>query len=147
MPLKKKPKAYILDTSAILTYIEDEAGADLVEGLLIQAEQSTVQIHICFVSLTEVFYITLRKKNELTAQRRIDLIRSLAITIHESHDALNILAGRLKASYRISLADAYIAALCQNLNGTLVHKDPEFEPLSPMITQERLPAKSSKLKP
>lgn len=146
MPLKKKPKVYILDTSAILTYIEDEAGADLVEDLLIQAEQSNVQIHICFVSLTEVFYITLRKKNELTANRRVDLIRSLAVTIHESHDALNMLAGRLKAAHRISLADAYIAALCQHLNGTLVHKDPEFEPLSAIMKQQMLPAKSSKLK-
>ena len=98
------------------------------------------------MSLTEVFYITLRKKNELTARRRVDLIRSLSVTIHESHDKLNILAGRLKASYRISLADAYIEALCQHLNGTLVHKDPEFTPLSTMINQERLPAKSSKLK-
>ena len=41
-----------------------------------------------------------------------------------------MLAGKLKGTYRISLADAYIAALCQHLDCALVHKDPEFETIS-----------------
>jgi predicted nucleic acid-binding protein len=88
-----------------------------------------------------VFYITLREKDEATAQRRVDLIRSLAVSIHESHDTLNMLAGRLKAAYRISLADAYIGALCQNVRGILVHKDPEFNALRTVISQLPLPLK------
>jgi predicted nucleic acid-binding protein len=138
--LRRKTKAYVLDTSALFAYIEDEAGAETVERLLIQAEKGDAEIHLCFVSLTEVFYITLQEKNELEARRRIDLIRSLATTIHES-DALNMLAGKLKGIYRISLADAYVAALCQHLDCALVHKDPEFESIS-AIKQVVLPRKS-----
>jgi predicted nucleic acid-binding protein len=81
--LRRKTKAYVLDTSALFAYIEDEAGAEMVEKLLVEAEKGNAEIHLCFVSLTEVFYITLQEKNELEAKRRIDLIRSLAATIHE----------------------------------------------------------------
>jgi predicted nucleic acid-binding protein len=140
---KRKPKVYVFDTSALLTYIEDEDGADEVDDLLAKAETSAIQAHVCFISLTEVFYITLRERDEATAQRRLDLIKSLAVTIHESHDMLNVLAGRLKAEYRISLADAYVGALCQNVNGVLVHKDPEFNALRTVIRQVRLPLKQS----
>lgn len=37
-------KIYILDTSALLTFIEDEEGADIVDNLLIEAEKETVAI-------------------------------------------------------------------------------------------------------
>jgi predicted nucleic acid-binding protein len=50
-------------------------------------------------------------------------------------------AARLKATNRISLADSYIAALCKNYQGILVHKDPEFEQLSSSIKEYRLPYK------
>ena len=136
-------KIYILDTSALLTYIEDEKGSDAIDELLIKAEKGEVRIYIAFVSLTEVYYITIQKKGESEALRRITLIQSLSLTVEESNEDLNLKAGRLKATNRISLADAYIAALCQQHEGILVHKDPEFECLSPVIKEYRLPYKTS----
>lgn len=138
---ENKKEVFILDTSALLAYIEDEDGAGYVEDLLIRAERNEITIYIAFVSLTEVMYITLQEKNEDTAQTRVDLIKSLSCTIEESNENLNVTAARLKSKNRISLADAYIAALCQEQNGILVHKDPEFEKLSPAINQHKLPYK------
>ena len=113
----------------------------MAETLLIRAERDEITIYIAFVSLTEVMYITLQEKDEDTAQARVDLIKSLACVIEESGEGLNITAARLKAKNRISLADAYIAALCHEQSGILVHKDPEFERLSPAINQHKLPYK------
>jgi len=45
-------------------------------------------------------------------------------------------AAEIKATYRLSVTDAWIAATAVLLNATLVHKDPEFEPLP--IPQHRL---------
>jgi len=132
-------EVFILDTSALLAYIEDEDGAEYAEDLLTKAESNEITLYIAFVSLTEVMYITLQEKDEGTAQARVDLIKSLSCTIEESSESLNFSAARLKAKNRISLADAYIAALCQTQNGILVHKDPEFEKLSPAINQHKLP--------
>jgi len=138
---ENKKDVFILDTSALLAYIEDEDGAEYTEELLIKAERNEIIIFIAFVSLTEIMYITLQEKDEDTAQARVALIKSLFCTIEESSENLNFAAARLKAKDRISLADAYIAALCQDRIGVLVHKDPEFEKLSPFINQHKLPYK------
>ena len=138
---ENKKEVFILDTSTLLAYIEDEDGAEYAEDLLIRAERNEITIYIAFVSLTEVMYITLQEKDENTAQARVDLIKSLSCIVEESSETLNFAAARLKAKNRISLADAYIAALCRERNGILVHKDPEFEKLSPAINQHKLPYK------
>lgn len=39
-----RKKIYILDTSALLSYIEDEEGPDIVETLLIEAENKKIII-------------------------------------------------------------------------------------------------------
>ena len=141
--MNETKKFYILDTSAILTYIEDEDGSEYVENLLIDAEKEIIDIYVSFISLTEVFYITLREKDEPLAVERIKLMQSLAVKIQESDETVNIKAGKLKARNSISLADAYIAALCQIHNGILVHKDPEYEKLASEINEYRLPYKLS----
>ena len=141
----KEKEIYVLDTSAILAHIEDEEGSDDVDNLLIKAETGEVEIYAAFVSLTEVFYITIQEKDESEALERIKLIQSLAVRFIESYEDLNLEAGKLKAANRISLADSYIAALCQEYQGILVHKDPEFEKMSPSIKEYRLPYKSTGL--
>ncbi len=107
-----------------------------------KAERDEILVNISFITLTEVFYITMQEKDEATARTRIGLIKSLACGIEESNESLNLAAARLKAKNRISLADAYIAALCKEREGILVHKDPEFEKLSPAMKQYKLPYKS-----
>ena len=133
----------VLDTSALFTYIEDEDGSNYVENLLIHAENGDMEIYIAFVSLTEVFYIISREKGEKAAIEKIKLIQSLEIKVNESDENLCIEAGKIKANNSISLADAYIAALTQRLKATLVHKDPEFEKLSKIIKDYKLPYKTS----
>ena len=54
---------YVLDTSALLTYIEDEEGSEYVEDLLVDAEKENVTIYLAFISITEIFYITTREKS------------------------------------------------------------------------------------
>ena len=139
---RDKADTYILDTSALLTFIEDENGSDIVNDLLFRAENGEIRIYLAFISITEVYYITLQEKGKVEALRRTGLIQSLAVQIEESSEVLNLRAGNLKANNRISLADAYIAAFCMLNDGILVHKDPEFEKLSPMVEEQRLPYKT-----
>lgn len=140
--MKKDKELYVFDTSALLTYIEDEEGSEDVESLLIRAEKGEVIIYVAFVSLMEVFYITAQKKDESEAMDRVKLIQSLSVKIVESNENLNMSAGRLKTKNRISVADAYVSAVCQERNGILVHKDPEFEKILPKVKEFRLPYKT-----
>ncbi len=54
-------------------------------------------------------------------------------------DEVLLLAARVEARHRLSLADALIAAFAADARATLVHKDPEYEALEGEVAQERLP--------
>ncbi|MBI4213363.1 MAG: PIN domain-containing protein [Chloroflexi bacterium] len=130
--------SYLLDTSALLTLIEDEEGAGRVESIL-----RTGQVLITFLAGLETYYVTLRERGEDEAERRLVLIRQLPATwIDRVTDAALRLAGRIKAVHRLSLADAIVAALAIEAGAILVHKDPEFEAIAEQVLQERLPYKS-----
>ena len=99
-------------------------------------------IYIAFISLTEVFTLQHKKRRSRSLEERIKLIQFLAVRIVESDENLNLMAGKLKATNTISLADAYISAVCQEYAGILVHKDPHFEKMSPLIKGYKLPYKT-----
>jgi predicted nucleic acid-binding protein len=60
-----------------------------------------------------------------------------------SDDAFCDSAAALKASHRISFADAFVAAAALRVDATLVHKDPQFAALAGLVKQEMLPPKTS----
>jgi len=51
--------------------------------------------------------------------------------------------GKLKATHKISFADAWVAATAIMLSAILVHKDPEFEELEDELEMLKLPYKKS----
>lgn len=134
---------YVLDTSALLTYFENEGGADQVEHLLEQAQEHQVFLLVSFVTFTEIFYITLREQGEAIAQERLSLLQQLPLVRVESDPAIGLATGRLKAAYSLSLADCWIAALAERYGAVLVHKDPEFEALGSRIGSIVLPLKAT----
>lgn len=129
---------YLLDTSAVLTLLEDEEGADRVETLLRNEE-----ILLPFQVLLETYYITLQAETEDVADQRYALLKQLPATFLSNVDEPTLLtAARYKARYPISLADALIAAFAVRQEAILVHKDPELEVLSKSVQQETLPYKT-----
>ena len=128
---------YLLDTSAILTLLEDEEGAQRVETLLRREE-----VLFPFLALLETYYITLQEQTEDVAAQRYHLPKHLPKAFLWSVDEPTLLtAGRLKAAHRLSLADALIAAFAVQHQAILVHKDPEMEALKGTVEMETLPYK------
>lgn len=130
---------YFLDTSALLALRDDEPGADRVAEILQLSTTETVRCYGCFVSLMEVLYRVWRDENESAGRLAYQQCLSLPIEwVHES-EALLIRAAEIKAQHQMSLADAWIAACAVEMGATLLHKDPEFKPLT--LSQEVLPFK------
>jgi predicted nucleic acid-binding protein len=128
---------FLLDTSALLAFIEDEEGADQVEEAITQGD--TV---VPWPALLEVYYITLREKGQAEANLRYALLRQLPVDIRWEMDEPTLLtAGEIKAKHRISLADAMIAAYAIRNDAVLIHKDPEFETLASLLPMSPLPYK------
>ncbi len=136
-----KNKNYVLDSTAFLALFEDEPGAEIVQKLLERAKKGEIVIFASFVSFTEIFYITLREKGEEEAKRRIKLMNTLAMTRVESSQELGLIAGKLKATQRVSFADTWIAGTAIFYDAILVHKDPEFEQVKVKLKILKLPYK------
>jgi predicted nucleic acid-binding protein len=132
-------KRYLLDTSALLTLRDDEPGADKVAELLKQAQAATTRCLGCFISLMEVLYRVWRDEGEAAAKLAYEQCLALPIEwIHETADLLKR-AAEIKATYPLSVADAWIAACALQEDVVLIHKDPEFKAVP--VKQEPLPFK------
>lgn len=135
---------YVFDTSAWLTLIEDEDGADTVHDLLNKAKTGDVVIFASFMSFMEVYYITLQERDAKEAEERVNLMSLLPVWRIESDQSLGLRASEIKALHRLSVADAWIAGLAKNRNAVLVHKDPEFEQIETIVQVLKLPYKTRK---
>lgn len=137
------PEKYLLDSSALLTLIEDESGADRVEEVL-----RTRTCMIPWLAVLEVHYVTQQELGIDEAERRLLLIEHLPGDILWEADAMVLrAAARFKAMHRISLADAVIAGFASVRGAVLLHKDPEFQCLEGKVVIEKLPYKSSQATP
>jgi predicted nucleic acid-binding protein len=113
-------EVFLLDSSALLTLIEDEAGADRVEDVLRQHRAI-----IPWVALLEVYYVTKQEQGQLEADRRHSLLKQMSAEVLWNADEPTILlAGDLKATVRLSLADALIAAIARQRGAILLHRTP-----------------------
>ena len=128
---------YLLDTSAVLTLIEDEAGADRVQTIISEEE-----VWLPWIVLLEATYIARQNRGDEEADFRYALLVELPATIlWEVDEALLLTASRIKAVHPLSLGDAIISAYAVQQDAILVHKDPEYEVLANELRLEALPYK------
>lgn len=139
--MNKETGKYVLDTSAWLTLIEDEEGADEVQKIIEESIEDKSEIYVSFMTYMEIYYITLQERDEKEARARIELISGLPGLKVESSENVGNIAAQFKAKNRISVADAWIAALAETEKAILVHKDPEFDQLNDSVQLLRLPYK------
>lgn len=128
---------YVLDTSAMFAYIEDESGADIVEELFVKAMNKKVEIFVSVTSVIELYYITIMEQKTEIARERLELLKALPLEIIDVTLADIETIGYFKAKYKISFADSCIAGLAKSKNAELVHKDPEYNVVP--IKQKKLP--------
>jgi len=142
--MENKPARFVLDTSALLTLREDEAGADEVESILRKAEKGEFEVYLSFMTLMELCYRLWQDKGERFAKEILAETRALPIQEISQENDLLIKASRIKASFRLSVADSWIIATAWQKKAKLVHKDPEFEQVRQIVELVSLPYKEKK---
>jgi ribonuclease VapC len=130
---------YILDSFALLAYLEDEAGAEQVEARLIQAEKGEAKVLLSLINYGECLYIVERERGLAQAQWTVGLVDHLPVQVVEVDRSLVLAAAHIKARYPIAYADAFAVALAQQIDGTLLTGDPEFRRVQGLIPIEWLP--------
>lgn len=115
--------AYVLDTSALITYLYDEPEADRVEAVLRQPDSLLVP----FMTVMEARYVLSRVFPPARVSQIIETLRGSGVSIIESNPAWGALAADVKAHGGLSLGDAWIASLALMHDAELLHNDPEFD--------------------
>ena len=115
--------AYVLDTSALVSYLKDEPEAGQVEVVLRQPDD----LMIPFMTMMELRYVLLRAYSLSRVDQIIETLRSCGASVVESSPLWGIQAADIKARGGLSLGDAWIASLALMHDAELVHKDPEFD--------------------
>jgi predicted nucleic acid-binding protein len=123
-------KAHVLDSSALITFLEDRAGADQVEDLLAKAAESEHALLMSVVNWGEVYYSIWRLRGEKAANEKLREISQLPIEIVDVDTELTRLAATLKAKHNLPYADCFAGALAQARKAALVTSDKGFERVS-----------------
>jgi ribonuclease VapC len=119
-------KRSLLDSFAVLSWLQDEPGAPVVAQLLAEAKESREQLLLHEVNLAEVHYLTIRRVGEDRARSIAAQLVRLPVQIVASTPEILWQAALLKAKHRLSLADAFAAATAILMDATIITGDPEF---------------------
>jgi ribonuclease VapC len=97
--------------------------------VLRDAEAQRRKVEVCAVNLGEVFTGIIRERGLEVAEETRKALRQAPISVEPVREPLAWRAGKLKASYSLSFADTFAAALALEHKGILYTGDPEFIPL------------------
>ena len=125
--------AKVLDSFALIAYFRDEPGAEIVEGLLVAAGKKDSPLHMTDVNYAEVKYSIVKKDGAEAWAEAAKILQGLPIDFHSTTRALADTAADFKARFKMSLADAFAAALAKEKKAELVTGDPEFKALAKEI--------------
>jgi len=128
-------KAIVLDSWAVLAYLEDEPAAEKVEAIMGESHSAGIPLVMTVVNAGEVWYSVARGRSEKFADEHVlkDL-GDLGITLIDADWDLTRRAAAFKRSGRIAYADCFAAALAQQSEAPLVTGDSEFKPLETEIS-------------
>ena len=126
-------KSVVFDSYAVLALLFDEAGAAQVADLLAEANQAEFHISISVMNWAEVKYQMLRRRGVVAWEQSRNHLLGLPIEIVPADLALAEAAAEYKAAHKMSLADAFAAALANQQKAELVTGDKEFKPLESVL--------------
>lgn len=131
--MSRKPKAYVLDSWAVLAYLEDESSGQKVADMIGDAHENGIPLLMSVVNAGEVWYILAREMSETEADKALSGLRQLGIEFTDVDWELGRLAGTFKAKHRMSYADCFAAALAMQRKAELVTGDNEFRQVTEKI--------------
>ena len=127
--MARKAKAYVLDTWAVISYLEDEPSGEQVEELIATALEEQIPIYMSVVNVGEVWYTVARQVSEEEASASVKILSDLRVQFEDADWDLTQEAARFKSQNKMSYADCFAAALARSKRADLVTGDREFKPL------------------
>ena len=132
---------FVLDSFALLAFLEGEAGLARVKAVLQNAEKGQCKVYLSWINLGEVLYITEREQGQRRAREILAHIQSLPIEMLEVTPLAVLDAAHIKANHRLSYADAFAVAAALGQGATVLTGDLEFKTVETIVKIEWLAQK------
>jgi predicted nucleic acid-binding protein len=132
--MPKKPRAIVLDSWAVIAYLEDEDAAAKVADIIADAHDEQIPLLMTVVNAGEVWYIVARQTSAADADGSIKQLRDLGIQFVDADWGLAKDAGYFKSKNKMSFADAFAAALAKQRKAHLATGDQEFKQVENEVT-------------
>ena len=127
----------LLDSYALLAYLNKEAGFEKVKTHLAVAQESGNFIIMNEINIGETYYILHRKRGAEKADYFIDtVLEGLPILRIPNDFGAIIAAARIKAEYPLSFADCFVVVSAQREDAVVLTGDPEFKKVEHLIEVE-----------
>jgi len=124
---------YLLDSFALLRFIQKEPGSEPVKALLDNAQRGTACAMLNVINMGEVIYTVQRR---FGLRYKLDVVMNigrLGIVILPAPNDLVFRAAELKAQFALSYADAFVVASAMDHNAVVVTGDPEFRQVETLV--------------
>ena len=115
--------SFVLDSSAVLTYLSDLPGSDLLDEILDNANSGKVKVYISYLTISELYYIIGSEFSPRKANDAIAAVKRWPVTFVPVDESIALAAGRLMAQEEISLQDAVVIATALDKGAALVTAD------------------------
>ena len=132
--MPRKPKTIVLDSWAIMSYLQGEPSAEKVADIIADAHEDDVPLLMSVVNAGEVWYIIARRTSEADADRSLRQLKQLGIDIIDADWEIAHQAGKFKAKNKMSFADCFAAALAKQKKALLLTGDSEFKQVDSEVT-------------
>ena len=125
--MARKSKPVILDSWAVLAYLDDESSGHAVAELIVEAQENAHPLYMSVVNAGEVWYILAREVSEADADKAITDLQQLGIQFVDVTWQSARMAANFKVKGKMSYADCFAAALAKEKKTELVTGDKEFK--------------------
>lgn len=129
----------LLDSFALLAYLNKEANFERVKQILAVAQKSGDFVLMNEINIGETYYILFRKRGAQQAEYFLDtILPGLPITLVSNNFESVIEAARIKAEYPLSYSDCFAVAKARRENAMIMTGDPEFKNVEHIVEIEWL---------
>lgn len=125
--MARKPKAFVLDSWAVLAYLQAETAGQKIADLIGDALEQSVPLLMSVVNVGEVWYIFAREISETEADKAVESLRHLGVEFIDVDWKLARQAAAYKSNRKMSYADCFAAAMAKEHKAELVTGDKEFK--------------------
>ena len=127
----KTPK--VLDSFALLAFLNKEAGFEQVRTLLRTAEAAGAPLLMNEINVGEVFYIIAKARSLEKAEDFLHRLATLPVKPVSNTFPDVLEAARVKAQFPLSYADAFTVSTALRSQAIVITGDPEFHTVEHLV--------------